>query len=105
MTKEDLKQFLQDVDKKEIIDLYIAELEQKKEVEADLKLLGNSIISILENIGVMQNREIVVTQSKLINAVTKLGQQIMFGKFTGFEKLKDLPPLLIKYKHLLEDGN
>jgi hypothetical protein len=104
--KLNLRENLMHHSKEELADFAIKLINDKKEVENDLKTVGTTLIKILQMVGFMnKNLEFTMSVPAVVSALTGLGSDFAFRpkiiqeKFSFTEKTI---PLLNKYAHLLK---
>lgn len=106
MDQEQLKTKLLEYDKEELVERLIALVQEKKELQGDFELLGNTLIMIMQTLGVMdEDHKLVEETSSVIGSITKFATTAMTRPAKIQEKfsfLEKAAPLLIKYKHLLK---
>jgi hypothetical protein len=104
--KLNLRENLMSHSKEELVDFAIKQIKDKKEVENDLKIVGTTLIKILQIVGFMdQHLQFTMSIPTVVSALTSLGSDFAFKPNKIKEKFaftEETIPLLEKYSHLLK---
>ena len=106
MTKQDLLTTLNEMEKSELIDLLHEKITENIEIKQDIKSVAASVITALQDFGLMKDFEFVQNKFVVLNVITDLGIKMALEKeITQLNEAKKAITVIMKYKNLIQPEN